>query len=109
MEIFDYITTGGKNVILDYINNLPTNTKAIAYGIRQIIKNDGLLALESLVTRKLRGKLYEIKFTDQRIMYVLKDENSIYFLHICKKQKNKAEKKDIDIAIRRARGFGLKV
>jgi len=109
MKIYDYTSAGGKNVIIDYIEKLPNELKAVAYSIRQKISKDGLLALDVLTTRQLKGKLYEIKFSNQRMMYVLKDGDAIYFLHICKKQKNKAEKKDIDIAIKRAKSYGLKV
>lgn len=32
-------------------------------------------------------------------MYILADSDNIYFLHICKKQKGKAEKHEIEKAI----------
>ncbi|MDO5440360.1 MAG: type II toxin-antitoxin system RelE/ParE family toxin [Erysipelotrichaceae bacterium] len=109
MEIFDYTTSGGKNVILSYIDSLPIELKIVAYGIRKKIRDDGLIAFQALNTRKLKGKLYEIKFSNQRIMYVIRDSDRVYFLHICKKQKNKAEKKDIDLAIKRAKDGGLSI
>lgn len=66
-------------------------------------------AFDELDTRQLKGKLWEIKFYDNRIMYVLYDEQNIYFLHACQKQKNKAEKFELDKAIRRAKEVGLKI
>lgn len=107
MDIYDYTTKGGKNLIRDYINNLDENNKAIALSIREAIRKDGILAFEALKTRKLKGKLYEIKFSNQRIMYVIKDADSVYFLHICKKQKNKAESKDLNLAVERAKAEHL--
>ena len=70
---------------------------------------EGLIALETLDTRQLRGKLWEIKFSSNRIMYVVKDSDNIYFLHACKKQKGKAEKFELEKAIKRAKEQGLKI
>ena len=74
----------------------------------EIILN-GLLAFQTLNTRQLRGKLYEIKYSDNRIMYVIKDDENVYFLHACQKQKGKAEKFEIDTALGRARELNLKL
>jgi len=38
-------------------------------------------------------------------MYVLHDSENIYFLHACKKQKNKAEKFELEKAINRAKAM----
>ncbi|MDK0981257.1 type II toxin-antitoxin system RelE/ParE family toxin [Clostridium perfringens] len=51
---------------------------------------DGLKALETLDTRQLKKKLWEIKFQNNRLMYVIADEDNFYILHACKKQKGKA-------------------
>ena len=109
MKIIDYTTEGGKDVIKEYLSSLPKKELQEGYQIRHRIWKDGLLALEALETRQLRGKLWEIKFSDNRIMYALKDIDSIYFLHACKKQKGKAEKFELDKALKRAREFGLTV
>ena len=42
-------------------------------------------------------------------MYVLKNKDAIYFLHACKKQKNKAEKFELETALKRACEYGLDV
>ena len=109
MKIIDYKTEGGKNVIKEYLSNLPKKECTEGYKIRHKIWNDGMFALEVLDTRQLRGKLWEIKFSDNRIMYVLKDSDVIYFLHACKKQKNRAEKFELNTALKRAREYGLGV
>lgn len=49
----------------------------------------------------------EIKSSQTRIMYVVINQDGVAFLHICKKQKGKAEKLEIDKAIRRAKREGL--
>ena len=107
MEIVDYETIGGKNLILEYISNLPTKEREIALKIRSKIEKDGFVAFEILNTRKLIGKVYEIKFSNQRIAYVIKNDELVYFLHMFQKQKNKTEKKDIFIAIKRAKEKGV--
>lgn len=107
VDIYDYTTKGGKNVILDYIYNLPEDIQTVALNIRKAIRKDGYDAFTALTTRKLKGKLYEIKFSNQRIMYVIKNRDSVYFLHICQKQKNKTETKDLQLALNRAKTENL--
>ena len=109
MEILDYRTVGGKNVIFEYINSLPKKERAEGIRIRHTIRRKGLAAFDELDTRQLKGKLWEIKFYDNRIMYVLYDEKNVYFLHACQKQKNKAEKFEMEKAIKRAKEAGLKI
>lgn len=76
-------------------------------GIRHKIVKNGLEALKELDTRQLRGKLWEIKFSKNRVMYVVADSENIHFLHACKKQKGKAEKFELNTAIQRAKEKGL--
>ncbi len=107
MKILDYSTAGGKNLILDYIDSLSDQEKLALYDIRDEIRQNGIDALEKLNTRQLRGKLWEIKSFQNRVMYILIDKDCVAFLHICKKQKGKAEKHEIQTAIQRAKKEGL--
>ena len=107
MQIHDYHTAGGKNVIKEYLSSLPEEERVIGYSIRHHIVLKGSKALEELNTRQLIGKLWEIKFAQNRIMYVVADEDNIHFFHICKKQKDKAEQFEIDKAIQRAKEQGF--
>ena len=109
MHIMDYETAGGKNLILEFINELPKKERFEGLKIRLEIETHGLKAFDKLNTRQLKGKLWEIKFSANRIMYVIQDGESVYFLHACKKQKGKAEKFELDKAIKRAKEAGLKV
>ena len=109
MDIHDYKTSGGKNLIKEYISTRPMDERREIYRIRHEIILNGLLAFQTLNTRRLRGKLYEIKYSANRIMYVLKDDENVYFLHACQKQKGKAEKFEINTAIGRAQEFNLKL
>ena len=103
MNIYDYCTASGKNVILSYIDDLPAKERLEIYDIRDQIREYGSDAFQKLNTRQLYGKMWEIKVSQTRIMYVIADRENVYFLHICKKEKNKAEKQELDKAISRAK------
>lgn len=107
MTIHDYITQGGKNVIKEYLSGLPKNEKDEGYNIRHEIILNGIEALNKLNIKPLRCKLWEIKFSHNRIMYVLSDQENIFFLHACQKQKGKAEQFELDKAIQRAKEVGF--
>lgn len=110
MNVHHYETSGGKDLILDYVDKLSTQEKAEALNILGNLQTDGLEALEYLDTRQLKGKLWEIKFYRQnRIMYVVADEENIYLLHVCKKQKGKAEKFELDKAVRRVKELEIEI
>lgn len=103
MNLHRYTTKGGKDLIKEYIDKLEIDSKVEGYRIQQLIEDHGLAALEELTTRQLVKKLWEIKFSENRLMYVVADEDNFYIVHACKKQKAKAEKKDIDKAKKRAK------
>jgi len=107
MVIHDYTTSGGKDLIKEYISTRPMNERREIYKIRHDIILNGFSAFQELNTRQLRGKLYEIKHSDNRIMYVIRDGDNVYFLHACQKQKGKAERFEIDLALQRARELGV--
>jgi phage-related protein len=92
---------------MDYIDALPAATKAEVLASRQLIQEKGIEAFSLLVTRQLFKKLWEIKISQERIMYVIQDQDSVYFLNICKKQKGKAEKQELEKAKKRAKAAGL--
>ena len=107
MTIHDYYTVGNKNLIKEYLHNLSKAEQLEGYRIRHNIILHGIDAFSLLDTRQLQGKLWEIKFADNRIMYVIADKDNVYFLHACKKQKGKAERFELDKALRRAKEHDL--
>jgi phage-related protein len=106
MQVFTYTTRGDKDLIYGFINSLPTAQQTKGHEIICAIEKDGIKALEFMDTRQLRKKLYEIKFSKNRLMYVIEDEDNMYILHACKKQKGKAEEFEINKAIKRAKNLG---
>ena len=107
MKIHDYHTAGGKNVIKEYLSSLPEDERVIGYGIRHKIIQYGLSFLKELDIRQLKGKLWEIKFSKNRIMYIVADSDNIHFFHACRKQKGKAELFELEKAIQRAKEKGF--
>ena len=62
---------------------------------------------KSRFVKKWDKKVYEVYFyKHNRIFYITVDKDNIYLLHACKKQKNKTEKKDKNIVIKRAKELG---
>lgn len=53
MNIYDYSTSGGKKLIMEYIDILPAATKAEILAARQLIHEQGIEAFSLLVTRQL--------------------------------------------------------
>ena len=92
---------------MEYIKDLPDALKAEILDTRQLIREKGIDAFLLLTTRQLYKKLWEIKISQERIMYVIQDQESVYFLNICKKQKGKAEKQELEKAKKRAKEAGL--
>ncbi|MCK5758488.1 MAG: type II toxin-antitoxin system RelE/ParE family toxin [Clostridiales bacterium] len=104
MKVYTYRTDGGKDLIKEFIKNLPKNERAEGFSIIRNLREKGYGALKLVTTRQIEGKLWEIKFRrHNRLFYAVLDSNGIYIVHACKKQKGKTEKKDLDKARERIR------
>ncbi|MGI6720153.1 MAG: type II toxin-antitoxin system RelE/ParE family toxin [Anaerovoracaceae bacterium] len=103
MKVHTYRTGGGKDLIRDYLDKLDIIESVEGYLILEELEKRGLDFLDTLDTRQIENKLWEIKFRrHNRLFYVLIDKDNIYLLHACKKQKGKAEQHDLDKARNRA-------
>ena len=49
MDIYDYTTRGGKNVITNYIDKLSAKERLEIYDIRQEIRKHGMMHLKKLI------------------------------------------------------------
>ena len=118
MDIYDYTTRGGKNVITNYIDKLSAKERLEIYDIRQelSIVLDKLLAGTGFTYKIEKGyivlvpvpvKQEQTEATSKKIQGVIVDTNGVAFLHICKKQKGKAEKQEIEKALERAKRENL--
>jgi phage-related protein len=104
MNVIPYTTAGGKNVITAYIDKLSPNERMAGNETLKTLAENGL---DELQTSHWQGKIYEIYFyKHNRIFYVTQDNDNIYLLHACRKQKNKTEKIDSEVVIKRAKELG---
>ena len=104
MNVHHYSTAGGKDLILDYINNLSKAEIIDGLSVLDKFEND---ELDTLLIKTWQGKINEIYFyKHNRLFYVVVDGKDAYMLHACRKQKNKTEKRDSDIVIKRAKELG---
>lgn len=94
MNIYYYHSKGGKNLIIEAINALEIKDRAEAYYLLRFIEEYGIDALNTLNTRKIVQKIYELKFGNNRIFYSIVDRENVYILHLSKKQKQKTEQND---------------
>ncbi|MHB8097537.1 MAG: type II toxin-antitoxin system RelE/ParE family toxin [Erysipelotrichaceae bacterium] len=107
MIIHFYKTLGGKNLILDFIKSLSKEEKAEALYILNTLEIGSVDSLNHLEVKHFHEKIYEIKFRKHnRMFYVLKNNEDLYILHACKKQKNKAELNDKNLVIKRSKEIG---
>lgn len=104
MKIHSYKSSGGKDLIMDYVMNLTEDEKVDGLSVLEDMENG---RTDCLVTKRWDGKIWEVYFRKHnRIFYVTVDGTDIYLLHACRKQKNKTEKKDKNIVIKRAKELG---
>jgi len=102
MRIKTYTTSGGKDLILEYIEELPKDEMLQGFAILKRLQKYGRDGLDGLDTRQIQGKLWEIKFyRHNRIFYFTIEQDFVYLVHACKKQKGKAEKFEIETALKR--------
>ena len=107
MQVHNYETAGGKDLIQEYLDKLSGDEAVDGASVIEKLNDD---KLDELKTSHWQGKVYEIYFfRHNRIFYVTIEDTDIYLLHACKKQKNKTEKKDADIVIKRAKELGKKL
>ena len=104
MIVNHYQTASGRDLILEFILSLPNAEKVDGLTVLENFKND---KLDELYIKPWQGKVWEVYFyKHNRIFYVTIDGKDVYLLHACKKQKNKTEKKDKEIVIKRAKELG---
>ena len=104
MNVHHYKTSGGKDLILDYIFSLSKPEIVDGLSVLENFEND---ELSKLNIRPWQGKVWEVYFyKHNRIFYVVIDDVDVYLLHACRKQKNKTEQADSETIIKRAKELG---
>jgi phage-related protein len=103
MNIYFYRTASGREPVREYIESLPVEDQIAIDGDMRLIMEHGIVNAP-VVTRKLLDKLWEIKTgtrNQQRIFYCLFSGDGIVFLHACKKQREGAQRGDVELAYKR--------
>lgn len=91
MNLHYYTSISGKNLIREYINSLTELEQVDALSVLQNMQNGDLAKINF---KRWEKKIFEVYFyKHNRIFYVTVDNENIYLLHACRKQKNKTEKK----------------
>ena len=107
MQVHNYKTTGGKDLIETYLDSLSDKETVDGYSVIQAMEED---RFDELAIYPWRGKVKEVYFyKHNRIFFIIVDAEDTYLLHACRKQKNKTEKKDSDIVVKRAKELGNKL
>ena len=104
MNLHYYCSQSGKNLILEYIDSLPVDEQVDGYSVLECLENG---KMEQVRFKRWEKKIYEVYFyTHNRIFYITIDDDNMYLLHACRKQKNKTEKRDKKIVETRAKELG---
>ena len=104
MILHNYRTSSGKDVILDYIKSLTEDERIDAFSVLECLESN---RMDEIKFKRWEKKVYEVYFyKHNRIFYIVADEENMYLLHACRKQKNQTEKRDKKIVIKRAKELG---
>lgn len=101
MKLHPYCSKSGRNLIYEYIDSLPKNEQIDGYSVLKHMENG---EFDQIFYKPWEKKVYEVYFQKHnRIFYIAYDNENIYLLHACRKQKNKTEKTDAEIVRKRAK------
>ena len=104
MRVHRYTTTGGKDLIYDYLLKLSKKETVDGFSVLEKLEQG---RFDEVEIKPWRGKISEVYFyKDNRMFYVISDNENMYILHACRKQKNKTETKDSEKVIQRAKKLG---
>ena len=91
MILHDYLSSSGKNLIMEYIDNLTEDEQTDALSVRQLMKEG---KFEKIYYKPWQKKVYEVYFQKHnRMFYIIADNENIYVIHACRKQRIKQKGK----------------
>lgn len=104
MNIHTYLSTSGRDIIKEYMDSLTEEEQIDALSVLECMEKG---EFEKIQYKQWQKRIYEVYFyKHNRLFYVVADGSNLYLLHACRKQKNKTEKKDKTIVIKRAKELG---
>lgn len=104
MVLHDYTSNSGKDLIMEYLDNLTEDERTDGLAVMKCMENN---EFDKILYKRWDKKVYEVYFRKHnRIFYIVVDSDNIYLLHACRKQKNRTEKNDSKIVKKRAKELG---
>jgi len=101
MKIHTYQSAAGRDLIAEYIDTLSEKEQIDAFSVLKCMEEG---EFDKIQFKQWQKRVYEVYFyKHNRLFYILADGNNLYLLHACRKQKNRTEKKDKNIVIKRAK------
>jgi len=100
MRVTFFKTGSGRSPVLEYILDLARPERARLFEALDQVERYGFKAAR-IQFRQIEGKLWEIKVSAHRVLYVVVDRDEMVLLHAYKKQGQKLPIKERNIAIQR--------
>ena len=104
MRIEFFETLSGRRPVADYIRSLTADRRTEVLSALADLEKHGLDG-SSVSMRHIEGKLWELKFAIDRVLYVVLTGPSMVLLHAYKKQGQRAPVGELDTARRRLRAL----
>jgi len=107
-EVEFYIDRNGKELMAEFMNNLPISTRAKIVRLIDLLAEQGVL-LKEPYTRQIRGKIRELRIKDHlghvRILYFTITGKRFVLLHGFLKKTDKTPEREIETAEKRMKDF----
>ena len=97
VKITFYRTAGGASPVEKYLVDLDSKERAAVADALKGIEISGLHGA-GVRTRQIKGKLWEIKASQQRVFYVVMMGGEMVLLHAAKKEGQKADRGEVETA-----------
>jgi phage-related protein len=98
MELRFYLTLAGNSPVERYLERLEVWDRALLLDTLEQVAQRGL---EQVATRRIEGKLREMKVSRHRVFYVTIEGPTVVVLHAYKKQSQKAPRSEVELALAR--------
>ncbi|MCI0672921.1 MAG: type II toxin-antitoxin system RelE/ParE family toxin [Myxococcaceae bacterium] len=91
----------GREYVREYINALPSKERAQVLSELLDVQGAESLSEAGVVTRQIKGKLWELKVSAERVFYVVISGPEMVLLHAYRKRGQKAPLREIEVATER--------
>ena len=100
MDVRFYQTASGRSPVKEYLEGLPSDRAEVVYASLADLERHGLDGAAA-TARHIEGKLWELKFSIDRVFYVVITGPVMVLLHAYKKQGQRAPPRELEVARRR--------